>query len=113
MADNICHNMKRIDLSTDQTEWMEALGLRIKAARLKRNLTQNDVADRAGIGRLAYIALEKGHAGSSLATLIRVIGVFGYNDPLKDILLVDPIGEDLLEFHGRKRAWRDNGLADF
>ena len=105
--------MKRIVLRTDQTEWMEALGRRINAARLKRNLTQNDVAERAGIGRLAYIALENVHAGSSLATLIRVIGVFGYDDPLKELLLVDPIGEDLLEFLGRKRASKNDGLADF
>lgn len=92
---------------------MEAFAQRVKLARLKRNLTQIDVAERAGIGRSSYLALENGDPGTSLATLIRVMGVFGYPDAISVLLQSDPVGDDLVAFYGRKRAGGRRDVEDF
>lgn len=105
--------MKRITLSSEDEAALRAFAERIRLARLKRNLTQVDMAERAGIARLSYIALEKGKPGASLATLIRVMNVLGYPDCLASILQSDPIGDDLVAFYGRKRAGGRRDLEDF
>lgn len=48
------------------------LGEQLRSARLRRNLTQNDLAKSAGISRTAIRALEQGN-GSTLLSLIRVL----------------------------------------
>ncbi len=105
--------MKRIVLGTQDAAALKALASRIKTARLKRNLTQNEMAERAGIGRLTYLALEGGNPGVSLATMIRVMNVMGYPEWIEAILQSDPIGDDHLAFSGRKRAGGRRDLEDF
>jgi transcriptional regulator with XRE-family HTH domain len=105
--------MKRITLPSQDEAALRAFASRIKLARLKRNLTQIDMAERAGIGRLSYLALENGNPGTSLATVIRVMNVLGYPEWLETILQSDPIGDDLVAFYGRKRAGGRRDLEDF
>lgn len=49
----------------------------IKTARIKRSLTQGDIARLAGIPLRTYQRLEAGDRGSKLDTLLRVLDALG------------------------------------
>ena len=49
-----------------------ALGENIKTLRLQKNLTQNSLADQAGVSMTALRHLESGQ-GANLFTLIRIV----------------------------------------
>ena len=75
-----------IDLSLATSEQIEkALGDRIEQIRLSRNITQQMLADEAGISLRTIRRLEKGE-GTSLDTFIRVLIAFGIQENLKNIL---------------------------
>ncbi|MBF0374826.1 MAG: helix-turn-helix transcriptional regulator [Alphaproteobacteria bacterium] len=104
---------RSIPLASDEARAVESLGKRLKRARLRRNLTQNDVAERAGVSRLTCIDLEAGKPGVSIAALVRYLSVLGYPDRIAGLLEADPIGEDLEQVHGRKRATARRDVEDF
>lgn len=60
-------------------------GEQIKLARLRRKLTAQDVADRAGIGRSTVTQIEKGSPSVSMGMYLTVLSVLGLQD---DILLL-------------------------
>jgi transcriptional regulator with XRE-family HTH domain len=100
-------------LTSDEREGLDGLARRIRLARLRRNLSQETLADRAGVTRKTVIALEQGSGSVTLAVLAKVLGVLGYPGRLGDLLAADPIGEDLEMAHGRRRAGSVGGVADF
>jgi transcriptional regulator with XRE-family HTH domain len=55
-------------------EWESYLGRQIQTLRLQRNMRQQELADRAGVGVITVSRLEGGK-GSSLSTLIRVLQI--------------------------------------
>ncbi|MCK5774028.1 MAG: helix-turn-helix transcriptional regulator [Thermoplasmata archaeon] len=96
-----------IDLSLATSEQIEkSLGDRIEQIRLSRNITQQMLADEAGISLRTIGRLEKGE-GTSLDTFIRVLIAFGIQDNLKNIL-PDPNARPLERVNNlgseRKRA---------
>jgi transcriptional regulator with XRE-family HTH domain len=72
--------------------------------RKLRGLTQVQLADRAGVGRMTIIRLERGDAGVSIENLLRVLRALGLLDVLPRAL--DPYESDI----GRLRA--DEQLPD-
>jgi len=66
------------------------LGVRARQERLRRNLTQATVAERAGIGTATLKRLEDGN-DVSLSTMIAVLRVLGGIDALDAILPTPPI----------------------
>ena len=54
-----------------------ALGERIALARRARELNQRDLAFLAGVGASSIVALEKGHPGVAIGTLVRVLDALG------------------------------------
>ena len=50
---------------------------RVRAHRLARNWTQAELARRAGISVQSYQNFETGHGNTTLAHLLRVLGVLG------------------------------------
>jgi transcriptional regulator with XRE-family HTH domain len=100
-------------LTTEERESLERFGQRLRLARLRRNLSQSDMAERAGVTRKTYQALEAGRRTASVGLLVKVLGILGYPDRIAHILESDPVGEDLEEVHGRKRAGRGSDVADF
>ncbi|KMO17778.1 DNA-binding protein [Methylobacterium platani JCM 14648] len=103
----------RAILSTDERESLQRLGERVRLARLRRNLTQAELAERMGVRRLTVVSLEKARPGVTLSTLLKALTVLGYTDRLGDLLASDPIGEGMEMAIGRKRAGRGAGVADF
>jgi transcriptional regulator with XRE-family HTH domain len=56
---------------------LTALGERIALARRARELNQRDLAFLAGVGASSIVALEKGHPGVAIGTLVRVLNALG------------------------------------
>ena len=58
-------------------EAAELLGLMIRNARIERNITGADVAERAGISRGLMHRIERGEMGSSIGAAFEVAAIVG------------------------------------
>lgn len=74
---------------------LEALGERLRLARQRRRLTQAVVAARVGVSKQTLAKLEAGNASTSLATLVRLLGVLGLADDLDRLAADDELGRRL------------------
>jgi transcriptional regulator with XRE-family HTH domain len=74
---------------------LEALGERLRLARLRRRLTQAVVAARVGVSKQTLGKLEAGNASTSLATLVRLLGVLGLAEDLDRLAADDELGRRL------------------
>src|SRR4051812_47496264 len=74
---------------------MEALGDRLRHARLRRNLTGVLFAERMGVSRDTLHRLEKGDPGISLGTYLRALRVLGLDQDLDLIARDDVLGRRL------------------
>lgn len=81
-------------LSPKLERLLSNVGEQIKLARLRRKLSSEQVAERAGVNRRTLYNIEKGHAGASMGNVLNVLRVLGLE---KDLLLLAK--DDLL---GRK-----------
>jgi transcriptional regulator with XRE-family HTH domain len=82
---------------------LEVLGLRLAAARLKRNLTQAALGREAGVSRATIERLERG-VGAELKLLVRVLRALQLLDGfLAGIPADEPSPMALLRAHGKKR----------
>jgi transcriptional regulator with XRE-family HTH domain len=86
---------------------------RLKAARLRRNLTQAAVAERAGVSRDVVLAAEAAAPGTSIGAIVKILSVFGLADRLADALAIDTDGELAELDTGRKRARSRHVVANF
>ena len=99
---------KRTTIIMPQTESiLEQLGDQIKLARLRRNLSVEMVAERAGISRTTLWSVEKGSPTVAIGTYAAVLHALGGMD--QDLLLVaqdDKLGRTMqdLKLTTRKRA---------
>lgn len=97
--------MKRtVPLTLSEEEGLRDLGYAIQGARLRRNISQDELAYRAGVSRATIVRLERGDRGIAIAVLHKVLTAFGYEDMLPHLLDLDPIGDDQARGHGRKKA---------
>ena len=90
----------------------EQLGEQIKLARLRRHLSAELVAERAGVSRATVWNVEKGNPSVAIGIYAAVLHALNNMD--KDLLLVakdDELGRKLqdLELTTRKRAPRNGG----
>lgn len=88
------------------SEKMKIVGEQIKLARLRRNLSMAQVAERASCSELTLGRVEKGLPTVSIGIYLRVLYALQLDD---DILLIakdDPIGRGLqdLQLKQRERA---------
>ena len=100
---------KTIVLLPETEKILEQMGLQIKYARLRRKLTSELVAERAGISRTTLVSIEKGSPSVAMGCYAAVLHALYYMD--KDLLLVandDELGRKLqdLDLPVRKRAPR-------
>jgi len=104
---------RQVILTSAEADSLSRLGDRVRLARLRRNLSQADVAGRAGVTRKVIVALEAGAPGTSIGVLAKIMGVIGYPERLAGMLESDPLGEDLEAVHGRRKAGGRANVADF
>jgi transcriptional regulator with XRE-family HTH domain len=78
-----------------QIKVLGSLGENIKLARLRRNLTSEQVAERAGISRRTLVSVEKGLPSVAMGTYVQVLFVLGLSDDLLQVAKDDLLGRKL------------------
>ncbi len=88
------------------------LGRNLRIARLRRNLTINEVADRIGTGSRAVMDAERGKLSTGVAVYIALLWAYDLLHPLDTLAdpLTDSVGLAHDQLSGRKRARSDKGL---
>ena len=100
-------NKRGVTVSPKTVEILEQMGEQIKLARLRRRLSAELVAERAGISRATLWNVEKGSPSVAIGIYAAVLHALGNMD--SDFLLVakdDELGRTLqdLELPVRRRA---------
>lgn len=83
------------------------MGENLRLARLRRQLSAEQVAERAGISRSTLHLMENGSAGTSLGKLLQVLVVLGLEADLSRLAADDVLGrklEDARLAETRRRA---------
>lgn len=88
-------NKKSPILLPNTQKIMKAVGEQIKLARLRRKLSGEMVAERAGIGRNTLISIEKGKPTVSIGHYLNVLKVLGLQDDFLLIAKDDELGRKL------------------
>ncbi len=86
--------MKRKLLPVQQRR-LNTLGENIKLARLRRNLSAQQVAERADISRTTLSKVEKGEEGVAFGSIYRVLIVLGLDQDILQIAKDDQLGRAL------------------
>lgn len=74
---------------------LTALGERVRLARLRRDLSSEMVAERAGVSRQTINALENGSGSVSMSTWVQVLYVLGLESDLDLVARDDELGRAL------------------
>ncbi len=86
---------KKITLLPKVTSILEEMGENIKLARLRRKLTMEQVAERAGISRSTLWQVENGSSSTSLGIYAQVLHVLGLEKDLLSVAKDDELGRKL------------------
>ncbi len=86
--------MKR-ELLPSQRRLLQTLGTQIRYARLRRDLTTVQIAERAGIGRTTLVKIEKGDEGVSMGQYFRVLIALGLGNDITLLAKDDDLGRKL------------------
>jgi transcriptional regulator with XRE-family HTH domain len=83
---------------------LKRLGANLRTARLRRNLTIEDVAEKIGTGRHSIFAAERGKPSTSVAVYTALLWAYDLLDPIE--MLADPATdvEGIALSMGRERA---------
>ena len=88
---------KKSTIHTSEMEQaLEKMGLRIKNARLRRNITAEEIADRAGISKGTLTSIEKGIATVSKGAYVSALIVLGMEKDL-ELVAMDEEGKQKYE----------------
>lgn len=71
------------------------LGLRLRAARLRRQMTLAEMAARVNVSIPTLSKVERGDPSTNFATVLRVLGVLGMAGDIEFIAKDDPLGREL------------------
>lgn len=85
---------------------LRKLGANISAARKRRGITAELMAERAFMSRNTLRGIERGDPGASMANYATVLFVLGMTDRLADLAdpAADPLGRELAEEQLPKRV---------
>ena len=106
---------KSVTLMPGTKEIMETMGEQIKMARLRRRISAELSAERAGISRATLWSVEKGSPSVSIGIYAAVLhSLNGMDKDLLHIARDDDLGRKLqdLELPIRRRAPQKRGNAD-
>lgn len=78
-----------------QAKTLAVFGENIKLARLRRKLTAEQVAERAGISRRTLVSVENGLPSVAMGTYLQVLFVLGLSDDLLEVAKDDVLGRKL------------------
>lgn len=81
------------------TRLLQALGERLRLARLRRRYAATVVAERAGITRSTLHRAEKGDPGVALGTYVAILRVLGLHGDLDAVARDDALGRKLQDLN--------------
>ena len=95
--------MSEFTIASDDAR-LSAVGARLAAIRLARNMTQAELASEAGVGLRTVQRLEQGAAATHLSGFLRVCRVLGLLEQL-DALIPEPAASPIaqLKLHKKRR----------
>lgn len=88
-------NSKGAILLPKTAQILETVGEQMKLARLRRKLSGEMVAERAGIGRNTLISIEKGKASVGIGHYLNVLKVLGLEQDFLLLAKDDVLGRKL------------------
>jgi len=74
---------------------LKQLGEHIQLARLRRKLSAEQIAERAGISRKTVYHIEQGSPTVAMGSYLQVLFVLGLQKDLSAVAAVDPLGRKL------------------
>lgn len=86
---------KDIVLLPKSRKILAELGENIKLARLRRNFSAEQVAERANISRPTLLSIEKGSASTGIGLYLQVLSVLGLQNDLLQVAKDDELGRKL------------------
>lgn len=90
---------------------LAALGHRLRAARLRRKLTQAVLAERVGVTLPTLRKLEAGDPSASLATVVRVLQALGLAQDIDKLAAQDELGRELQDIELKQPRRSTSGKA--
>jgi transcriptional regulator with XRE-family HTH domain len=89
---------------------LKLVGEQIRLARLRRNLSMEQIAERATCSVPSVAAVENGKSTVSIGIYIRILYALGLHKDILHIAADDPLGRDLqdLKLPRRRRATKTN-----
>ena len=91
---------------------LKSLGNNLRTARLRRNLTIEQVAEKIGTGKRAVMDAEKGKLGTGAGVYVALLWIYGLLDQISEV--ANPAGDSegltLETLRGRERARMGKGL---
>ncbi|HSU13277.1 helix-turn-helix transcriptional regulator [Longimicrobium sp.] len=93
---------------------MARLGAHIATARLRRGMTQAEVAQKAGITRPTLVAVEQGRTGTGIGAYVAVLWALGLDHDVEDVAAPERDAEGIALESARlpERARRPARLDD-
>ena len=91
--------MKKLPIPIPVTSLLKVLGNDIKVARIRRKITIEIMAQRMGVSRYTYAAIEKGRPTVSFGYVATALWILGLSENLKTVASIenDPVGQALIE----------------
>lgn len=74
---------------------LEEVGENLRLARLRRKLSSEQVAERAGMSRSTLVKIEQGNPGVSIGNYLNVLRVFGLEQDFLLLAQDDELGRKL------------------
>ncbi len=95
-------------------ETLAKVGADIRRARIRRGITQEDLAKRVMVNRKTIIQLEKGAPEVSMGILLRTLNALGIDERFQDLAApeLDKAGQALEARRLPSRASKPKRLAD-
>lgn len=93
---------------------LDALGTRLREARLRRNWTQAVSAQKAGLSESSVKKVESGATNITVAAYLALLDIYGLPRALDQVLAPgdDTLGESLSRSESRRRARGPSTAAD-
>lgn len=90
----------------------EALGERLRLARLRRRMSLSELAKRVGVSRDTLRRLERGELSTSLSVLARTLSILGLDSDLDLIAADDELGHRIQDARLTSPRTRKAGSGD-
>ncbi len=82
------------------------LGERLRTARMRRQMTQGELAARVGVSVPTVGKLERGDPATSLSTMLRVLAALGLEKDIDLLARNDELGRELQDSRLRRTQTR-------